>query len=146
MNLAEKKAKLKYGGTEKISNRKLYKLKYFPRHGSDLEITLFFDAETFRHMRTEYERVVPASLGTGGIDSSPKQRGARVKIVEEFSDFKPEGRLNLPHSYNLRLFIDSGSGTTVSNWSAKLTQFMFNQPIDAGSFNVESYAETGDKR
>ena len=130
-------AKLKAAGTEKVGGRKAYKLKYAPKKGSDMELTLFFDAETFQHVRTEYERVVPAGLGTRGVESSSSQRSSRIKIVEGFSDFKREEKLTLPHTYTLDLYIDTGSVTTSTKWTAKLTQFMFNQSLDPNTFNVE---------
>src|SRR4030095_4027570 len=63
LHLEERKAKLSYAGAGEGSGRPPPKLRYAPRKGSDLKVTLFFDAETFRHVRTEYERTVPAPIG-----------------------------------------------------------------------------------
>lgn len=51
-DLEAKKPKLEYSGLKKVGERPAHALKYMPRGGSDLNITLFFDADTFRHVRT----------------------------------------------------------------------------------------------
>ncbi|HYW72943.1 MAG TPA: hypothetical protein VE961_18095, partial [Pyrinomonadaceae bacterium] len=51
-------ASIDYVGTRKIDGILLHELRYTPRGNSDLKITLYFDAGSFRHVRTEYDRVV----------------------------------------------------------------------------------------
>lgn len=138
LNLSERKAKVEYAGADKVNDRAVHKLKYYPNKGSDLKITLFFDAETYQHVRTQYDRVVGARLGSGGIDSSASQRETRYKIVEEFGDFKEEGKLKLPHSYKLQLEIDKTGGNSFDRWEMTLNQFAFDQEIDERMFNVEA--------
>jgi hypothetical protein len=137
LNLSERKAKVEYGGTDKVNDRPAHKLKYYPNKGSDLKITLYFDAETFQHVRTQYDRVIGARLGTGGPESSANQRETRYKIVEEFGDYKEEGKLKLPHSYKLQLEIDKTGGNSFDRWEMTLDQFTFDQEIDERMFNVE---------
>ncbi len=129
-------AKLEYAGTRKINDRVLHELKYQPRGGSDLNITLFFDQETFQHVRTEYERVSAAPTGNRAY-ANVEERDMRNKLVEEFSDFKIEGGLTLPHTYKITLSVDAQGGTFLADWMAKLTQFEFNQRIDPNSFSVQ---------
>jgi hypothetical protein len=130
--------KLESGGLKKIDGQQLHAVRYLPRKGSELKITLFFDAKTFRHVRTLYERVVAANIGTS-VDNSSDQRETRYQMVEEFSDFRPEGGLDLPHTYNLRLSIDAPNGTVIFNWAMNLQKFHFNHPIDINDFRVNSY-------
>ena len=78
-------AKLEYAGTKKVDNRTLQELKYLPRGGSDLQIRLFFDQDTFQHVRTEYERVIAAPTGSRDY-ANVQEREIRYKMVEEFSD------------------------------------------------------------
>jgi hypothetical protein len=138
LNFNEGKAKLKYGGLEKVGGKKLHKLKYEPKKGSELAITLFFDPDTFQHVRTEYKRTTAASIG-GTVDSSAGQSESRYTLVEEFSDFKKEGKLNLPHAYRLFLEIITGNGTATREWTMNLQKFSFNQAIDPKEFKVDSY-------
>lgn len=137
LGLSEKKAKLESSGTKRIGGRPAYELKYLPRGGSDLQISLFFDAENFRHLRTEYTRLISAQLG-GSIDASAGQRATRYKMVEEFADFAEEGGLILPHTYTLQLELDTRGGTYAAEWKMSLSQFAFNQPVGPGAFDVNA--------
>lgn len=140
-NLSARGAKLSYSGTEKINGRQVHKLKYTPRKGgANLTINLFFDAETFHHVRTEYKYAVSPTMSERPVSSvaaatSPGDMN-HYQLVEDFSDFRPEGKLTLPHNYHLRLSIDTQINTQVLEWALDLTQFAFNQPIDAEAFNV----------
>jgi len=138
LNLSGRKAKIEYGGTDKVNDRPTYKIKYYPNKGSDLKITLYFDAETFQHVRTQYDRVIGAQLGRGGVDSSASQRETRYRIVEEFGNYKEEGKLKLPHSYKLQLEINKTGGSSLDRWEMTFDQFAFDQEIDNRMFNVES--------
>ena len=55
--MANKKAKLSLEGTKKIDGKENYVLSYSPKGGSDVDINLYFDKETFRHTRTEYKQL-----------------------------------------------------------------------------------------
>ena len=124
-------------GARKVDNQMLYALRYIPRSGSELKITLLFDPETFRHVRTEYERVIPAQMDTRSY-TNVQTRESRYKMTEEFSLFKPEGELTLPHIYTIKLSVDTQAGTFLADWTIKLTQFSFNEKIDPNSFSVSA--------
>ena len=129
------KAKLEYAGTKKIGDTLTHELKYSPRGGSDVRISLFFDAETFRHVRTEYTRTIEGQMSAN--PEAPRQGESRYKMVEEFSDFKKEGGLTLPHTYAIKLDFDArGARSFRGEWQFALSQFAYNQPIDPGSFNM----------
>ena len=135
-NLATTKPKLESGGTKTVGDRQAYAVKYLPRGGSDLEVTLFFDAETFQHLRTEYKRSVAAMMGVNP-DASARQRESRYRMVEDYSDFRKEGDLTLPHRYKITLEITLPGGSYKADWEAALAEFTFNDPIDPKSFDVE---------
>jgi len=135
LDLSTRNPELEYAGTKSVDNQTLHELKYLPRGGSDLQIKLFFESETFRHVRTEYERVIAAPTGDRSYIAGVT-RETRYKMVEEFSDFKKEGELNLPHTYKIRLTTDTQAGSFSAEWLIKLTQFEFNQPIDPSSFSI----------
>lgn len=150
LNFSDKKQKLEYGGTKKVGDRTLYVINYVPRGSSDLEIKLFFDSETFQHVRSEYTRVISAGLGSGAIpsgrassaatsgaiDQSGQQRPTRYKMTEEFSDFRKESGLNMPHTYKINLDLDTRGGTQSVEWDFTLTEFAFNQQIPPATFLV----------
>lgn len=139
LTLSGEKARLRYSGIKKVDGTNLHQLKYQPRKGSDLEISLFFDSDTFHHVRTEYTRVVSANIGTGGVDSSANQTETRYKLIESFGDFRKEGTLTLPHAYRIKLEITGGNARNViDEWTLSLTDFVFNQPINAADFVVDT--------
>jgi len=138
LNLAEVGGKVSYDGTDKIGGRQVHKLSYVPKSSSDIEVTLYFDAETFQHVRTQYDYVISARLAAGGVDNQAPQRETRYKMVETFADYKKEGELTLPHRYTLEFEITKLTGSSSDKWQIELEQFAFNQPIEPKSFNVES--------
>src|SRR6185295_15089822 len=62
-NLERRDAKVNYAGMDKINGKPVHKLKYIPRNSGELNITLYFDANTFQHVRSQYEYVVSARQG-----------------------------------------------------------------------------------
>jgi hypothetical protein len=146
-NLESRKPKLEYAGLKKINDKQAHALKYRPRGGADIEVTLFFDAQTFQHLRTEYTRTIAAQMGgggaplnpqarDGGINQSARMRESRYRMVEDYSDFRKEGDLSLPHKYKITLEITLPAGSYKAEWDAAFVDFGFNQTIDPQSFDV----------
>ena len=111
LDLTKRNAELEYSGEKKVGNQMLHELKYVPRGGSDLQIKLYFDQDTFKHVRTEYERTIAGAMGDRSYVTPGIGRETRFKMVEEFSDFKKESELNLPHTYKINLITDTDAGT-----------------------------------
>jgi hypothetical protein len=144
LNVEERNPKLEYSGLKKVGDKQLHAIKYTPRKGSDVKIILFFEPETFRHVRTEYNRVVyaseqrkiggaPGRLPPASIQSAAP---ARVEAYEVFSDFKEEAGLNLPHNYKFHLQIQSELHPAVIDWNFDLSSFTFNAPLDPSAFTI----------
>lgn len=142
LNVESKSPRLEYLGIKKIDGKDLHALKYVPRKGSDIKITLYFDTANFRHVRTDYQRTIYESEqrkiagGGGAMPSAQDQRSAnaRIEASEEFSDFKPEGGLNLPHNYKFHLSIQSETAPALVDWEINLTDFVLNPQLDAKWF------------
>jgi hypothetical protein len=142
LDVAEKNPKLEYAGLKKIGDRQLHALKYTPRKGSDLKIVLYFDPQTFRHVRSEYSRIIYATeqrrIAGGGPNLPPEQQqqssAARIDAYEEFDDFKPEGGLNLPHTFKFHLSVQSETRPAVVDWVFNLTNFAFDAPLNPAEF------------
>lgn len=135
-NLDHREAKLSYAGTDKINGKPVHKLKYIPRNAGDLTINLYFDANTFQHVRSQYDYVVSARQGAIA-ETSVSQRDNRFKLVEEFSDFQPTGKLMLPHTYTIDLTVELSNRTQTLEWTINLQQFSFNETIDPRAFKGE---------
>ena len=133
--VAERKAKIEYSGLKKINGRQVHELRYKPRKGSNLSIRLFFDAETFQHVRSEYERTVAASMGARPADSSLQE--TRYRVIENFTDFRKEGSVTLPHTYRLELIIQSDTGNRNIIAETQLNKFSFNQTMASTDFVVD---------
>lgn len=136
-DIANKKVKLGGGGLKKVDGKELYAIDYSPKGGSDVDITLFFEKDTFRHVRTEYKRTSSAGIGTRPEQSSGYDE-TRIKVVETFGDFRDVKGLMLPHNYKFTYSEIGQRGTREVEWAYTLNEFAFNQPIDEKSFDVDA--------
>lgn len=136
-DLVGRKAKIDFDGTKKINDREVYVLKFMPKGGADLSFTIFIDLQTFEHVRTEYKAVRSAIIGSSP-DASSQQREQRETLVEEFSDYRRENGLNLPHSYRAYVRLEGAAGVREYEYRAEFSDFYFNQPLDPNSFNTET--------
>ena len=137
LDLGSRSPKLKYVGLKKINNQQTHVLKYEPRSGGNLDIRIYFDVETFRHLRTEYEQDFPPSPVTSP-EQAARQKETHLKLTEEFSDFKTEGGLTLPHTYKMQLSFDTSNNPLLQDWLLSLTQFVFNRPIADTQFDLST--------
>jgi len=165
LNLANVKGKLEYAGNKKVNDRQAIEIKYRPSGGSDLKISLFFDAETFQHVRSVYQHTISAQMSAGGLGTTQRSAGGvsaagggrgtgvgntstgregelsasqsetRYALTEDFSDFKPEGGLTLPHTYKIR-FEQAGASSQFTDWVLTFNQFFFDQHLEAKLFDV----------
>jgi len=135
LDLSTRKASLKYDGNKKIDGRKVHILRYEAKNDSGLKTKLYFDAETFRHVRTEYEkRTVQQMANQPGV--TQQQGDSITKLVEEFSDFKTENGLMLPHSYKVQLSIETLNRRALQDWAFTLSRFVFNKTLEQKQFDV----------
>lgn len=135
LNLSESKAKISTEGTKKIDGRETYGISYSPKGGSDVNIKMYFDQETFRHVRTEYSATRSASQGRT-IDDSARNRESRLKLTEDFSDFKDTSGITLPSTYRIHFSYSGQNETTEIEWISKILEYSVNQKLDAGTFAI----------
>ncbi|HUF03348.1 MAG TPA: hypothetical protein VMM38_04155 [Aridibacter sp.] len=133
-----KRGKLDCGGTSKINGVEMFKCRYQPKKSSGLRIYLYFEKDTYRHVRTEYSKVISARQGAS-VDESARLNETRYQMVEEYSDFSAENGLTLPHTFALYLEIQKNEGSWLYRWDMDLQQFLFNNEIDPKEFKVDSY-------
>lgn len=137
LNTELRKPKLSYEGTKKIEGKEAHVLSYSLKKGSDLDIKMYFDAKTFQHVRTEYNRVISARQGSG-IDNSASQSETRYRLIENFSDFKKAGDLTVPTEYtlNYEFYSNQAQGSQLE-WKFNITNVSFNQESDDTAFNID---------
>lgn len=137
LDMTSRKASLKYEGTKKLQGQKMYVLRYETKNDSGLKTRLYFDAETFRHVRTEYEfRIIQQMSERPGV--TQKQGDSITKLVEEFSDFKTVSGLTLPHSYKLQLSVETLGRRILQDWTISASQFVANRALSDKEFDVVS--------
>jgi len=167
LDLNDRKPKLSFEGLKKMDGQELYELRYHPRKNSDLEISLYFDAQTYRHVETVYSYttsssfanlaastpvgVAPSSGGRGG-STSPGTEGAggtaetaaarqlpnRYRLTEKFSDFKTVDGVTLPTQEDIQFSQELQNGrTTLWDYDLKGLEIANNMGIDAKNFEVK---------
>lgn len=136
-DLSSRKAKVDLNGTKKVNGRETYVLEYLPKGGSDLKINIYIDKENFQHLRTEYKRIISSIIGPSP-DASAQQREQRQTMTEDFSDYKSQNNVNLPHGYRAYLMLEGAGGTREYEYKAAFSEFFFNQQLDPNSFSTES--------
>jgi hypothetical protein len=145
LDLAGRQPKLVYTGLKKLEGRQLHELTYRPKKDAgDLQIALYFDPETFRHVYSQYRLVERVGVGEYGrpTPANPTTTNPGTdtfyKIEEWFDDFKTVDSLTLPHAYKLR-FTREGSDppTYICEYSISLTQVLHNQAVDPKAFVIQ---------
>jgi hypothetical protein len=136
LRLDQQQPRLEYRGLKKLEGRQVHALGYRARKGSsDLKVTLFFEASTFRHVRTEYSFEIGARLGSGPDDSARVQESYYV-LTEDFDDFKAVDELTLPHRYRLQLSVSTSGGSLLRDWTMVVDQISHKSNVDDQSFKI----------
>jgi hypothetical protein len=132
-----RKPKLIYEGLKKIDGMQVHQLRYMPRKHTDAEIVLYFDAETFRHVKTVYSISIGNNVGAT-ITESAKLQPERSSLEERFSDFKTVDGLTLPSHWNIHFTRELPDGsTTISEWDLKEDQITNNVGLDPRNFELK---------
>ena len=108
----EHRAKLKYEGLKEVNGRELHKVLYLPSKHSDLDIELYFEPGTFRHVMTVYSLTISPQMGRTE-EQTARQQETRYRLEERFADFKTVDNLNLPESWIIQFTTEnSTTGST----------------------------------
>jgi hypothetical protein len=118
LDIAGRKPKLAYDGLKTLSGRELHKLRYRARDNQgSLEVELYFDPATYRHVATVYATSQSQQLGATP-ETSSQQADMYFKIEERFGRFEPAGDVTLPRTWSLRF---ERSGNTANEWKYDMT-------------------------
>jgi hypothetical protein len=116
LDVAARRPKLKYDGVKKIGDRSLYQIAYKAARGQgDIEVLLYFDPETFRHLRSEYRLTLMPSMSSA-IDRSASQQDTRFEMEETFAHFETAAGLTLPRRWMLTFSMDGPSTNALWRW------------------------------
>lgn len=137
LNLEDRKAKLTVDGPKKVDGQQVYQVGYEPSKHADVHIVLYFDAETYRHVKTVYSTALGNNVGAD-ITKSAKLQAERSTLEERFGDFQAVDGLTLPTHWNLQFTRELPDGsTTVTEWDLKEDQIRNNVGLDPRNFEVK---------
>lgn len=157
-------ARLKYKGKKKIDGVDAHEVEYRYSDGKmgDVDTKLYFTAETFHHIRTEYivriqgemslqadASVMESGLPSpSGLTSGSGVRSASIhdvvpdsiyKLVEVFSDFRKVDDMVLPQKYVLEYSVEGQGSTFLANWTIIANQWMHTGKVDASFFRAPEF-------
>ena len=132
--------KLKYAGLKKQDGVELHRLDYKPnKGGGKLNIELYFDPETYRHVRTRYEFEIPAPQSTRPEESADFQPSL-IAVTEMFSNFREVDGVFLPANWLIRYDRTNqgsqGRGSYLSEMEIGFQSVSHNAPIDDGMYKL----------
>jgi hypothetical protein len=115
-HLDERNATLHDMGLKTVDGRELHRIDYIPKKHSEMEIQLYFEPGTFRHVTTIYYW--------------PPYFGHPLFVLEEqFSDFTTVDNLTLPQRWTIRAWN--------SRYDITGTKISHNLKIDAKNFEIK---------
>ena len=104
-SLETRHAKLQSAGRKKVDGRDLLQFRYLPSKHSDLDILLYFEPETGRHVMTSYSLTIAPQMALTELETA-KQKSTSYSLEERFSDFKEQDHLTLPSRWEVRFTLD----------------------------------------
>lgn len=136
LRLEQAQPKLEYRGLKKIEGQQWHELGYRPRKANaELKILLYFDAATFRHVRTRYSFEIGASIGTR--EASNLNPESYLSLTENFDDFRAVDGLSLPHKYHLQYSAEGRGPTTIRDWRIVIARVQHNPKIEDDLFIIK---------
>jgi hypothetical protein len=135
-HVEERDPKLQDRGIKKIGGVELRRIDYIPRKNSDLEIQLYFEPTTFRHVMSVYLLTVNAPMGRNSSDSK-NQREKHYRLEERFSDFASFDDLTLPTRWIILFTFGGVSEGTINQYDMTAKKISHNTSLDAKNFEIK---------
>jgi len=138
-----RKARIDVDGIKKVDGKDLLRVSYHPRHGSsDLKIYLFFDPQTFRHVKTIYTIQSEAQMGTSanrGSLAGMGGGGTNLNMEEDFGGFAKVNNLMLPTQWTLKYNQEGvGAGSSMIEIDVLIDKIQANPNVEGVSFRIGS--------
>jgi hypothetical protein len=147
-HLNERHARLKYQGLKKVDGRELYRVDYVLSKHTTMEIQLYFEPETFRHVMTIYSLTISPPIARTDI-ATARQQETHYLLQERFSDFKVFDGLTLPTHWTIQFTSDvpevsisggtrfGASNTVITEFDATIGEIAHNVQLDPKNFEVK---------
>jgi hypothetical protein len=130
-----RQAKLKYKGIKKKDGVKMHRVDYKAKGDKDVDISLYFDEVTFRHVMTEYEVKIAALIGINPV-ASPQQRATIQKVTETFKEFKEVDGFAVPTVWRIRYQRSGNQSGPVWRWTLNFNRIGQNQTVEEKYFTL----------
>jgi hypothetical protein len=132
----ERQAKLQDRGLKKVDGRDLRRVDYIPKKSSDLEIQLYFEPDTLRHVMTVY--LLEVSPGASSSpNASANEHEAYSRLEEKFADFKNVDNLQLPSRWTIQFTFGTQSSGTIDQYDVSEEKISHNVSLDPRNFEVK---------
>jgi hypothetical protein len=105
LDLPARGAKLQSMGRKKIDGKELEHFRYQPAKHSDLDIQLYFEPETGRHVMTTYDLTIGAQMAVTEEETA-KQKSTFYRLEERFADYKQHDGIWLPDKWAVQFTAD----------------------------------------
>jgi len=137
-NYDSEKSRIKSLGLKKIDGKKAYVLSYIPDGGGADEFTvkLYFDADTFQHIRTEYHREYNPQQPQFGVAN--QLANSEITLTEKFSDFRTVDGLTLPYVYSVEFSSNANTSSFKTTWGVRVSQYYINQKLAPDFFTFDA--------
>lgn len=141
--------KFEVEGKKKLGDREAWVVNFTPKGGltGGSYVKLYFDAENFHHLRTVYRQKQPengfanttsAGRGSSSGDWDADMANNGFTLTEDFSDFRSDKGLVLPHKYSIALLSDGTNGTTETDWNFTIEEYRLIKDFPADFFTFKS--------
>ena len=135
-HLDENRAKLQDRGVKKVDGVELHRIDYFPKKSSDLEIQLYFEPQTSRHVLTVYLLNVGAQLGADS-GASRNEQEEHYRLEERFGDFTSVDNLTLPTHWLIRFTYGAPSLGLIDQYDVTEQKISNNMTLDPKNFEMK---------
>ncbi len=135
-HLDEHHAKLQDRGVKKVDGVELRRIDYFPKKGSDLEIQLYFEPTTFRHVMTVYLMTITAQSGLT-VNDARNEKEHHYRLEERFGEFKSVDNLTLPTRWTIRFTYGQVSAGLIDQYDITETKISHNMTLDPKNFELK---------
>ncbi len=129
-----------------MDGKELHLLRYSPAKRTDLEIQLYFEPETGRHVMTSYSLTISPEMGMTELENA-KQQPTHYLLEERFADFKQSDGLWIPSRWTIQFTADvpldpkhpvlNRAQTMVSEFAVMVNSINHNVPVDPKNFEVK---------
>ncbi len=114
----------------------LHRIDYIPKKDSDLEIQLYFEPGTFRHVMTVYLLTISAHSART-VNEGRTEQEMHYRLEERFGDFKSVDNLTLPSHWTIRFTYGEVSNGIIDQYDITEKKISQNMTLDPRNFKLK---------